>query len=149
VLEAHAARPDAWIAERAASLCLSGLCFEALAAPAEAEARYRQAFELDPTRREPLLRLAALLQARGDFAGAAAHATAALAIPRASAFAEPDANYGDAPHVLLYWALFWLGRRAEAREHWEAARRLAPGRADVAAHARLFGLPGSAGEPGR
>src|SRR5262245_24909497 len=147
LLEAHAARPDAWIAERAASLCVSGLCFEALGAPAEAEARYRQAIALDAARREPLLRMAALRQAQGDFAGVVTHATAALAIPRTSAFAEADANYGHAPHVLLYWALFWLGRRTEAREHWEAARRLAPERPDVRAHARLFGAPARAPGP--
>jgi tetratricopeptide (TPR) repeat protein len=141
LLDAHAARPDGWVAERAASLCLSGQCFEALGIPAEAEARYRRAIAIDATRREPLLRLAALCQAREDFAGAVAHATAALAIPRTSAFAEADANYGPSPHVLLYWALFWLGRRADAREHWETARRLAPARLDVRAHARLFGLP--------
>jgi hypothetical protein len=139
VLEAHAARPEAWLAERAASLCLSGLCFEALGVPTEAGARYRRAIALDATRREPFLRLAALCQARSDFDGVIAHATAALAVPRTSAFAEADANYGHVPHVLLYWALFWLGRRAEAREHWEAARRLAPDRPDVAAHARIFG----------
>lgn len=141
VLAAHAARLDAWSTERAASLCLGGLCLEALGVPAEAEAQYRQALALDTTRREPLLRLAALCQVRGDFAGVEAHATAALAIPRTSAFVEADANYGPVPHVLLYWALFWLGRRAEAREHWEAARRLGAGDPEVLAHARLFGLP--------
>jgi tetratricopeptide (TPR) repeat protein len=139
LLEAHAARPEAWLAERAASLCLSGLCFEALGDLAEAEARYRRALALDPSRREPFLRLATLCQGRSDFEGVIAHATAALSVPRTSAFAEADANYGHAPHVLLYWALFWIGRRAEARHHWETARRLAPDRLDVAAHARIFG----------
>ena len=147
LLEAHAARLDAWIAERAASLCLSGLCFEALGIPLEAQARYRRAIALDATRREPYLRLAALCQARNDFAGVVAQATAALAIPRTSAFAEADTNYGPAPHVFLYWALFWLGRRVDAREHWETARRLAPARHDVQAHARLFGSPVGAANP--
>jgi hypothetical protein len=145
LLEAHAARPEAWLAERAASLCLGGLCLEALGDPAGAEAFYRRAKALDATRREPFLRLAALCQARADLDGVVEHATAALAIPRTSAFAEADAHYGYLPHALLYWALFWLGRRGEARDHWETARRLAPDRADVAAHARLFGAPARSG----
>jgi tetratricopeptide (TPR) repeat protein len=146
LLEAHAARTDAWITERSASLCLSGRCFEALGDPTGAEAHYRRAIGLDATWREPFLRLAALCQARGDFDGVVEHATAAIGVPRTSAFAEADANYGDVPHALLYWALFWLGRRGEARDHWEAARRLAPDRADIAAHARLFRAQRSAAD---
>ena len=138
VLDAHAARSDAWRTERAESLCLSGRCLEALGVSTEAEGRYRRAIALDASRREPLLRLATLCQARSDHASVVEHVTAALAIRRTSAFAEADANYGYLPHALLYWALFWLGRRAEARGHWAIARRLAPDRADVAAHAQLF-----------
>jgi tetratricopeptide (TPR) repeat protein len=138
VLDAHAARPDAWLTERAESLCLSGRCLEALGVSSEAESCYRGAIALDASRREPLLRLATLCQTRSDHTGVVEHVMAALAIPRTSAFAEADANYGYLPHALLYWALFWLGRRAEARGHWVLARHLAPDRADVAAHAQLF-----------
>jgi glycosyltransferase involved in cell wall biosynthesis len=138
VLEEHAAMTDAWSAERSQSLCFIGECLEALDEPDEATQSYRRASRVDPTRREPLLRLAALCSRRGDFHGAATSASEALAIARTSAFAELDASYTWLPHSILYWSLFWLGRREDARLHWETCRRLAPDDPRFLDHARLF-----------
>jgi glycosyltransferase involved in cell wall biosynthesis len=138
VLEEHVAMTDGWSAERSQSLCFIGECLEALGKPDAAADSYRCASTVDGTRREPLLRLAALCSRRGDFQGAATYAAEALTIARTSAYAEPDANYTWLPHSLLYWSLFWLGRREEARRHWETCRRLAPGDPQVRDHARLF-----------
>lgn len=138
VLSAHASETGAWAAERVESLSFMGECLEALGAPDEAAERYVLASEVDPTRREPLLRLAALCSRRGDFEGAVAHAARALTIPRTSAFVEEDANYTWLPHSILYWSLFWLGRRQDARRHWDTCLRLAPGDTRFGEHARLF-----------
>jgi len=138
VLEEHASMTDAWSAERSQSLCFIGECLEALEKPDEAAASYLRGSTVDATSREPLLRLAALCSRRGDFQGAAARAADALTIARTNAFAELDANYTWLPHSLLYWSLFWLGRRDEARRHWETCRRLAPDDPQVRDHARLF-----------
>jgi tetratricopeptide (TPR) repeat protein len=142
-LDAHARRRDAWTAERSESLCLAGRALEALGQPAAAVRRYRRAAALDPARREPWLRLAELYRRRADFAGSAACAERALGLRRTSPFAEAEANYTWQPHALLYWSLFWLGRRADARRHWRICRRLLPGDAQVAAHAALFVATGS------
>jgi glycosyltransferase involved in cell wall biosynthesis len=141
VLDIHAARADAWVAERSESLCRAGMSLEALGEPEEAGHRYHQAIVLDGARREPLLRQAALCLRQGDLEGSVTHARRALEISRTSAFVEADTNYGHLPHSLLSWGLFWLGQRAEARDHWEVCRRLAPGHPDVEAQARLFATP--------
>lgn len=138
VLAEHASTPHAWCAERSQSLSLMGECLEALGQPGEAAESYVQAMAIDPTRREPLLRLAALCAWRGDFEGAAIHAAACLRLPRTSIYPELDANYTYLPHSLLYWSLFWLGRRDEARMHWDICRRLAPENPRFRDHARLF-----------
>jgi hypothetical protein len=47
---------------------------------------------------------------------------------------------------VLYWGLFWLGRRDEAQRHWEICRRLAPDDEKVREDGRLFvGRPPSEG----
>jgi tetratricopeptide (TPR) repeat protein len=138
VLERHAAMELGWSAERSQSLCFAGECLEALGKDGEAEERYRRAFAVDSTRREPLLRLATLSCRRGAFAAVAQHASDALAIPRTSGYPEPEANYTWLPHSLLYWSLFWLGRRQEARVHWDAYQALIPEDARAGEHARLF-----------
>lgn len=138
VLEAHAAMEAAWPAERSQSLCFAAECLEALGQRDEARQACRRAVTLDSTRREPLLRLAALHSQQGEFEAAATRAELALAIPRTSAYPELEANYTWVPHSLLYWSLFWLGRKNEAREHWEICRALAPDDAVIREHARLF-----------
>ena len=138
VLESHAAMDNAWAAERSQSLCYIGQCLEVLGSPDEATAAYRRALALEPARREPLLRLASAHCRRGEFEPAAEYASQSLAIPRTSAYPELEANYTWMPHSLLYWSLFWSGRRDEARAHWEAYRALAPEAALTREHARLF-----------
>jgi tetratricopeptide (TPR) repeat protein len=138
VLERHAAMPDAWIVERAQSLCFAGDCCARLGRMSDAAGAYQRAIHLDPTRREPRLRLAALHNWRGEFAEAAACAEQALAIPRTSHYPEPDANYTFVPHALLYWSLLWLGRRDAACEHWNICRRLAPDDRQVREHGSFF-----------
>jgi tetratricopeptide (TPR) repeat protein len=138
LLEEHASAQDAWTAERSESLCLAGACYEALRRPAEAAACYSRACKLDATRREPLLRLAELCRKQGDFRGSVTYAAAALTIPRTNGYLELEANYTYLPHAILYWSLFWLGQKKEARQHWEACLRLAPENPHFRQHAKLF-----------
>lgn len=138
VLRTHARTPDAWVVERGASLSLMGTCFEALGRPRAAATCYSQAARLDPSRREPLLKLALLRQGRGDFQGSVVAAAAALAIPRSGPFIELEDHYTTDPHAMLYWGLFWLGRRDEARGHWDICRRLAPDNEKFREDGRLF-----------
>jgi tetratricopeptide (TPR) repeat protein len=138
VLEAHAATTGAWDAERAQSLCFAGECFERLGEREHAVSAYHRAAAIDATRREPRLRLASLCCRRGDFAACVEHAQQALAIPWTSPYPELEANYTWLPHALLYWSLFWLGRRTDARAHWEICRDSVPGDPVIASHGRFF-----------
>lgn len=127
-----------WAGMRSRSLDVTGQCWEALDRPAAAAACYSKAARLDLSRRQPLLRLASLLQRRGDFQQSVAFAAAALTLPQANAYVDAAENHPADPHALLYWGLFWLGRREEARTHWEICRRLAPDDECYARDARLF-----------
>ena len=71
---------------------------------------------------------------------AAHHASQALAIPHTCAYPELEANYAWLPHSILYWSLFWLDRKEDARRHWEAFRSSAPPESWPEDHARLFPL---------
>jgi tetratricopeptide (TPR) repeat protein len=139
VLEAHAGMDAAWAAERSQSLCLASECFDALGLPAEAQDACHRAIALDRTRREPFLRLAGLHSRRGEFDESTGWAYRALTVRQVSGYPEPDDYYTWVPHSLLYWGLFWLGRRDEAREHWETCRRLVPENVRILEHLRLFG----------
>ncbi len=139
LLQAHAARDTAWAAERNESLCLVGRSFETLGNDEAAIAAYQQAHEIDQSRREPLLRLAQVYTRQGDFRNCADKALAALEIKSRGAFTEADENYAQLPHALLYWSLFWLGQREEARLHWHKCREFSPEDARFLADAKLFG----------
>jgi tetratricopeptide (TPR) repeat protein len=100
--------------------------------------------EVDHSRREPFLKLASICSARGRFADAVHWARESLGISRTSTYPEVDANYSWLPHSLLYWNLFWLGRKTEAREHWEIFLSLAPDDAVPKRHERMFPSAGKA-----
>ena len=70
--------------------------------------------------------------------GAASFATAALAIPAQAGIGEMEWNHSVGPHAILYWALFWLGRRDEAKRHFKRCRELEPANPVYRDHARLF-----------
>jgi glycosyltransferase involved in cell wall biosynthesis len=137
-LEVHARMENAWLTERSQSLCFIGECHEALGRVHEAKECYQRAFAMDPTRREPLLRLAAASSAQCEFDAAERWARQSLEIPPTNAYPELEGNYTWVPHCLLYWSLFWLRRRDEARVHWDAYRALVPDGSLIHEHARLF-----------
>ena len=74
----------------------------------------------------------------GEFEVAAQWASQSLAIPHTNPYPELEANYTWLPHSLLYWSLFWLGRKDEARSHWETYLSLVPEDSMAREHARLF-----------
>ena len=138
VLRDHSRTKAGWTIERGPTLCLMGDCLEALGRIDAAADSYFRASRVDPSRREPLLRLARLCQNRGDFQGSVAFASAALTIPRTGPIVDAEENYTSDPHAMLYWGLFWLGRRDEARFHWETCRRMAPENEKFQEDGRLF-----------
>ena len=106
--------------------------------PDEVDTLLFRAVSRDSKRRDPLLRLAQRSLAEGDMQGAASFATAALEIPPRTGISEPEENHSTGPHAILYWALFWLGRREEGKPHFERCRELDPANPVYLEHARLF-----------
>lgn len=142
LLEEHAAIADAWKPEQSESLCLIARSYESLEQPNLAEQAYLRAAKIDPTRREPLLRLALLKQAQGALDASVEFARAALEIPRTSGYMESDANYSCLPHAILYWGLYWLGNKKESRQHWERCLEFDPQKPRYREHAILFATQG-------
>ncbi len=138
LLEENAATESGWRAERCESLCLVGRCYEILGETRQAEEAYLRAAQLDSTRREPLLRYALLRQQQGDLAGSVEYARAALALLRTNSYIESDSNYTFLPHAILYWGLYWLGDKKQARQHWEYCLAMSPENRRYREHAKLF-----------
>ncbi|MBX7184794.1 MAG: hypothetical protein K1Y01_06560 [Vicinamibacteria bacterium] len=125
---------------RASTLSMAAVCQAALS-PGDEDAvsdLLFKAMRRDPSRRDPLLHLARRRLAVSDFQGAVSFATAALTIPARVGLSESEENLRHGPHAILYWALFWLGRRDEARRHFEICVKQDPGNRAYREHAKLF-----------
>ncbi len=125
---------------RSVGLSMAALCVAALRGPSDeavTDLLFRAA-RRDPGHRDPLLQLARLSLEAGGFQAAASFAMAALAIPARVAFTQLEENLKDGPHAILYWALLWLGRPAEAREHHRICITMDPANPVYRDHARLF-----------
>jgi hypothetical protein len=140
-------RPSVPPSVRSAALCFAARCVAgshgsldgSLAGSKEqADALLFRAAVRDSSRRDPLLRLASRRLSEGDLQGAVSFASAALAVPARVSVSEPEENFTTRPHAILYWALLWLGRRDEAKVHFDICRSLDPANPEYAGHARLF-----------
>lgn len=133
-------QPDVPKAVRSTALCLASMSASALGLSTdEVDEILFRAARREPRRRDPLLRLADRRLGEGDMQGAASLAAAALMIPHQILMPEPEENHTVRPHAILYWALFWLGRREEAQRHFEICRKLDPGNLVYRAHDAMFG----------
>ena len=157
LLEKQGDMENAWTPERSSSLTMAGLCYEALlfrhydkrCAANEcwdtyskdmldkAMHSYWKAQYIDPSRREPFIRLADLhrkLAIRTKNHDKLQHhwrsilcfATAALQIPNTTLLSEDEGNYREYPHDHAAYALSWLGRWSEAKYHHQKCLEYAP-----------------------
>jgi tetratricopeptide (TPR) repeat protein len=132
-------RPGVTPAVRSAGLCFAAHCLAATGGLTdEVQELLFRAVRRDSTRRDPWVQLARLSLALGDMQGAASFAAAALAIPAQVGMSEVEENLRAGPHAISYWALFWLGRRDEARVHFETCQGLDPDNSVYLEHAKLF-----------
>lgn len=101
--------------ERAHACILLGTCFDRMQQPAEAQRWLVRAVSEAPTRREPLVALADLFQARGDHPGAYFAAKAALALQdRAEHPLDERAAWRERPHDHVAVAAYYLGLKEES-----------------------------------
>ena len=111
----------------------------ALEQPDAAVHWWSKAFLADGTRREPLLRLADYFFTKNDPYNVAAFASAALVLPPHNYYMDSQDDYRQRPHGLLYWSLFYLGRKEEAAYHWAKALKYQPRNPKFLSDAQFFG----------
>jgi tetratricopeptide (TPR) repeat protein len=117
-----------WVTERAQSLVYIGDAWLMLGDEGAAVERWHEAFSMDGSRREPLMRLAEHYWRKGDHQKTACYAAAALEIPWSDFYANRASHYRELPHELLYWAKWYLGDRQGAANHWGKALEFCPER---------------------
>lgn len=129
-----------WVTERAQSMNYLGECLIRLGQEDEGLQWYLRSVVLEPSRREPLIRLAEHFfhQKRPELT--AIFAAAALQIGPSSYYANHAAHYGAYPHELLYWAKWHSGDRDASREHFLKALELDPTNPRILKDKRFYGL---------
>ncbi len=109
---------NAWATERAQSMIFIGDCYKYLNDPLKMHAYYLKAFNLDPNRRESLMRIADYFYNQGKHLQTVAFAKAALEIKGYSFYGNNETYYTYYPHELLYWGYWYLGEKEKAKEHF-------------------------------
>jgi glycosyltransferase involved in cell wall biosynthesis len=106
-----------WPAERAQSMIFMGDCYGMLGNEKMQKQMYHEAYDLDPNRRESLIKLAEYYQRKGNHRAVSTFATAAIDIPWTDYYANSKSHYEQYPHELLYNAKGWLGDIPGAQHH--------------------------------
>ncbi len=107
-----------WPTERAQSIIFVGDCYFYLGNMDESYKWYIKAFELEPNRREPLMKLAEHFNRLNKPAQAVAFAEAALTIPGISYYANHQPYYEYVPYEILYWGYWYLGKKEKSKENF-------------------------------
>ena len=115
-----------WRPEIAQSMIFIGDCQNALGNYATAVECYHQAFQIDGSRREALIRLADQYYKEGDHQKVACYAAAAMQIPWSNFYANIQSHYTTYPDELMYWATWYLGRHEESKQHFDKVFAMNP-----------------------
>lgn len=108
---------NGWAAERAESMLFLGDIYGAMEKKEEQIAWFAKALDTDPTRREPLIKLAQTYMRRNEPIPANFYATAALELPWHGFYGSNKSFYENEPHEILYWAKGWLGDIEGGKKH--------------------------------
>ena len=108
---------NGWPAERAESMLFLGDIYGAMEKKEEQIEWFHKALQVDPGRREPLIKLAQTYMRRNEPVPANFYATAALELPWSGYYGSPKSFYENEPHEILYWAKGWTGDIAGAQKH--------------------------------
>lgn len=76
-----------------------------------------RALDIEPTRREPLMKLSQIYARKGAWTPANFYATAALELPWHGFYGSNIAFYTNEPHEILFQAKGWLGDIEGAKKH--------------------------------
>lgn len=82
---------------------------------------YEKAFEMDSSRREPLIRLAEYYAESDNHEKVIEYMEKALQISRSSFYADFEEHYTYRPHELLYKAYWYSGNKEKSKENYDMA----------------------------
>jgi len=122
----HEKMPTAWYAERAQSCIFSGDCYARLGELQAALGMYKKALCIDGLRAEPFLRISQWYYDQRRFAECVAFASAALQCKPTGFYMENARDFRETPHHLLYSALYWMGDKRRALDHWNRCLEFEP-----------------------
>ena len=117
-LEAHVAM-GRWPDERSQSQVHIGEAYMMIGNPQKAIHSWIDAFDTCPTRREPLMKIAEYYNRVGSPQHVVSYAGAAMQIKPGNFYANFQPYYEDAPHELMYWALWELGEYNASKQHFD------------------------------
>jgi glycosyltransferase involved in cell wall biosynthesis len=115
-----------WPTERSQSFVHMGECQDVLGRSDEAVQSFIKAFEIEPNRREPLMRLAEHYYRRDMPMQTIAFALAATQIKGNNYYANFAPFYENLPHELLYWAYYKIGNYTQSNFHFGQAQSYKP-----------------------
>ncbi len=110
-----------WPTEASQSMVFIGQCYESLGQIDEALGWYVKAYDKEPNRREPLMKLAEYYYRKGSVQHVITYVTAALEIQGTNYYANYQPYYDAYPHELLYWAYWQVNNRVKSKEHFDKA----------------------------
>lgn len=136
-LERHIAM-NKWPAERSQSLIFLGEAYEAIGQNEKAIECWHKAYDVEPSRREPLIKLAEYYWKRQDAQRTAVYAAAAMEIAQNGFYANNTANYTWFPHEMMIWAKVVLKDHYNAKYHFDKALAYKPDDYKYLADRRFF-----------
>lgn len=115
-----------WPTEASQSMIFIGDCHIYLGNEENAISWYTIAYNKEPNRREPFMKLAEMYYRKGQALPAVAYALAATQVPGVNYYANHQPYYTNIPHEILYWGYWQLGKFEESKKHFLKALELQP-----------------------
>lgn len=108
-----------WPTERASSLCIMGEIYLAMGNKDEAFKHFWMSFDLEPNRREPLMKMAEYYYKKKQPDQLIAVLNAILTIKGGDFYANYQPYYENIPHEMMYWALWIKEEIAASKSHFD------------------------------
>ena len=124
-LKRHVAM-NAWATERSQSMVHIGEALFTIGESEEAISWMIKAFNLEPNRREPLMKIAEHFYKLNQPDHVIAYVAAALQIKGTEFYANYQPYYEHVPHEMMYWALWQKGELRASKDHFDVCFALQP-----------------------
>lgn len=113
-----------WVTEASQSMIFIGDAYRRM--EKDPTSYYERAFEMEPNRREPLIRLAEYYSSKDDHQKVVEYAEKSLSILRGNFYADYQEHYTYRPHDLLYKAYWYLNNKEKSKENYDISASYKP-----------------------